>query len=141
MPIDYKKYPKEWKLISKAVIKKAENKCELCNAENYKPHWKTKSKVILTVHHIDCILKNNSKYNLIALCQRCHLRLDLEKHISKRHKIDKDYWLNEVKQLNLKNNLIQGINNNKLTHNKNTLIKHYIFNIRNNKHTSASSKL
>jgi 5-methylcytosine-specific restriction endonuclease McrA len=98
MPINYKNYPKEWKIISKAIIKKQDNKCYLCPAENYKPHWKTGSKVILTVHHIDGNKKNSSKYNLIALCQRCHLRLDLERHLSKRIKIDKKYWINKVKQ-------------------------------------------
>jgi 5-methylcytosine-specific restriction endonuclease McrA len=101
MPIDYKNYPDDWKLISKAVIKKAGNKCELCNADNYESHWKTGSKVVLTVHHIDCDKNNNSKFNLIALCQRCHLRLDLETHISKRHKVDKNYWIDKVKQLDL----------------------------------------
>jgi len=84
MPINYKDYPKNWKWLSKQVRSRNDNKCELCDAENYKPHWKTGSKVILTVHHIDCDKNNNSEKNLIALCQRCHLRLDLEKHTKKR---------------------------------------------------------
>lgn len=97
MPIDYKQYPLDWKLISKGVIEKAKGHCELCDAENYKPHWKTKSKVVLTVHHIDFDKNNNSRYNLIALCQRCHLRLDLERH-HKRFSPDKEYWIKKVKQ-------------------------------------------
>lgn len=101
MPIDYKQYPKDWKLISKAIIEHAQNKCELCGAENYKPHWKTGSKVVLTVHHIDHNKKNSSRYNLIALCQRCHLRLDLERHHSKRFKINKKYWIEKIKQQKL----------------------------------------
>jgi hypothetical protein len=101
MPIDYNDYPCDWKLISKAVIRLAKDKCELCNAENYKPHWKTKSKVILTVHHIDGDKYNCSKYNLIALCQRCHLKLDLEKHLGKRIQVDKNYWIEIVKQKEL----------------------------------------
>ena len=101
MPINYKLYPKDWNLISKAIIKKQNGICYFCPAENYKPHWKTGSKVILTTHHIDGDLKNSSRYNLIALCQRCHLRLDMEKHFSKRVKIDKNYWLNKVKQLEI----------------------------------------
>ncbi len=101
MPINKKEYYKDWDLISLAVRKKAKNLCELCGTENKKSHWKSGSKVVLTVHHIDGKKRNNSCQNLIALCQRCHLRLDLEKHHSKRFKINKHYWEEKVKQLNL----------------------------------------
>ena len=101
MPIDYKNYPKDWKLILKAVIKNQKDTCYFCPAKNYKKHWKTKSKVVLTVAHLDGNINNNSKFNLRALCQRCHLRIDLEQHFCKRLKIDKDYWIKKVKQLNL----------------------------------------
>ncbi len=84
MPINYKDYPDNWKSIISRLKQKADNKCELCDAENYNAHWKTGSKVVLTVHHING--KNNNDYNLIVLCQRCHLRLDLEKHIKNRQK-------------------------------------------------------
>lgn len=107
MPIDYNDYPFDWKKISKAVIKKAQNRCELCGTENYKNHWKTGSKVILTVHHIDSVKYNCSKYNLIALCQRCHLRLDLEKHLEKRIFINKNYWIDFVKNDNLQKELFK----------------------------------
>jgi 5-methylcytosine-specific restriction endonuclease McrA len=101
MPIDYKKYPKDWKLISRAIINEQNNSCFFCPAENYKPHWKTGSKVVLTVAHLDSNIKNNSKYNLRGLCQRCHLLLDLELHIFKRFKIDKNYWIDKITQLKL----------------------------------------
>jgi len=84
MPINYKKYPSNWKQIRKEILERAGNCCELCGAENNKPHWKTKSKVILTIHHIDYDITNNNYVNLIALCQRCHLRLDLPKHIKNK---------------------------------------------------------
>jgi len=87
MPCNYKEYHPEWKVISRSIIRdRAKNKCELCDAGNGKPHWKTKSKVVLTVHHIRESLgkKNIDSLNLIALCQRCHLRLDLHKHIENR---------------------------------------------------------
>ena len=84
MPIDYKKYHPNWKYIRKGILLRAENRCELCNAENYKPHWKTESKVVLTIHHIDFDIKNNKEYNLVALCQRCHLKLDLPVRIKRR---------------------------------------------------------
>jgi len=77
MPCDYRKYPKDWKWLRIDILARANNKCELCNAENYKPHWKTKSKVVLTIHHINFNIDDNRKYNLIALCQRCHNKLDM----------------------------------------------------------------
>jgi ribosomal protein L37AE/L43A len=37
MPIDYKKYPKNWKTeIRPNILQRAENKCEFCNVENHK---------------------------------------------------------------------------------------------------------
>jgi len=85
MPCDYKNYHPQWKIISKDIIKnRAKNRCELCNAENGKPHWKTGSKVVLTVHHLDRDVKNNKPYNLIALCQRCHNKIDLPFRIKRR---------------------------------------------------------
>jgi hypothetical protein len=76
-PIDYKKYAPDWKEISKLIIEKAGFRCELCDAAQGSPHWKTGSRVVLTTHHIDGNPKNNAHLNLIALCQRCHLKLDL----------------------------------------------------------------
>lgn len=109
MPINYKDYHPQWKQISKGIIEnRAGNKCELCGAPNgkdvvrpikgfegnYKYPWRTyqyykpaeerKTKIILTVHHIDNNKENNADLNLIALCQHCHLRLDLAKHINNR---------------------------------------------------------
>ena len=79
MPITAKRkklYPKNWKQISWEVRAQAGNMCELCDAKNGEPHPITKSKVVLTVHHLDFNPKNNERYNLMALCQRCHNRLD-----------------------------------------------------------------
>lgn len=84
MPIDYKKYPQNWEWLSKQIRIRANHQCELCAAPNGEPHWRTGSKVVLTVHHIDFDITNNKPLNLIALCQRCHLRLDICKKIEKR---------------------------------------------------------
>jgi 5-methylcytosine-specific restriction endonuclease McrA len=104
MPIDYSKYHPDWKKISEYIrFTRAKNKCEWCGAENYKPHPVTKSKVILTVAHIDQN-KNNNKYsNLAALCQRCHLNHDREHHIKMRA-INKERRENE----HYKNSLFGG---------------------------------
>ena len=86
MPIDYKKYPAFWKIIRAKIIARAEGRCELCGAENYKPHWKTGSRVVLTIAHIDQDINNNEDWNLLALCQRCHLRIDAPYKIKKQRK-------------------------------------------------------
>ncbi len=86
MPIDYKKYPKDWKEIRARILERANNCCELCPAENYKPHWKTGSKVVLTIHHINFDITDNRDVNLLALCQRCHLKLDIGQKLLKRNK-------------------------------------------------------
>ena len=43
-------YPKNWPAISKRIrFERAGNRCEWCDAENYKPHSQTGSRVVLTV--------------------------------------------------------------------------------------------
>ena len=105
MPCNYKEYPENWKWLSKQIISDAGNRCELCYAPNHELIVRKKdsgypwqlaenvgdggdypklTKVILTVHHIDSDKNNSKKQNLIALCQRCHLRLDLQKHMKNR---------------------------------------------------------
>lgn len=81
MPIDYSKYPDNWKEISQRIrFDRAQGKCEFCGAVNYQPHPETGSKVILTVAHLDHDTTNNDESNLAALCQRCHLRYDADYH-------------------------------------------------------------
>ena len=85
MPINYKDYHPKWRLISKLIrFRRAQNKCEQCNAMNYEPHPVTGSKVILTVAHMDRDKKNNRFDNLKALCQRCHLHHDIAQHVENR---------------------------------------------------------
>ena len=80
MPIDYKKYPKNWKLIRKNILIRSNNTCEFCGAKNYQPHPVTCSKVILTIAHLDHDINNNNLDNLKSLCQRCHLQYDQKQH-------------------------------------------------------------
>lgn len=99
MPIDYSEYHPKWSLISKLIrFRRADNHCEWCDAENYKPHPITGSKVILTVAHLDHNKNNNRFSNLAALCQKCHLGYDAKHHAENR-KYGRD-WKKD--QLNLK---------------------------------------
>ena len=67
------KYPSDWKAISRRIrFERADNHCEWCGAENYKPHPDTGSKVVLTVAHLDHDPANCTEDNMRALCQKCH---------------------------------------------------------------------
>lgn len=114
MPCNYSEYPDNWRWLSRQIIADAGNKCELCYAPNgalicrekhnlypwrlatgidkidFKDGRQPKiTKVVLTVHHIDSDKTNSTKQNLLACCQRCHLRLDLHKHMTNRAKKNK----------------------------------------------------
>lgn len=96
MPIDYSEYPDDWKEISEYIrFERADNKCETCDAENYKPHPETGSKVVLTVAHVnhqkEDVRYNPDEYdpedeenNLVAECQKCHLWRDRKIHARNR---------------------------------------------------------
>ena len=63
-------YPDNWKELAREVKCDALYRCIRCNhphnvAENY----------VLTVHHWDGNKSNNRWWNLMALCQRCHLKI------------------------------------------------------------------
>lgn len=71
-----KLYPPNWAQISLLTRQRAGWKCELCKSAQNKPQIVTGGNVILTVHHINGDPTDNRRINLIALCQRCHNRLD-----------------------------------------------------------------
>ena len=70
-------YPRTWHAIASRVKVVAGQKCEACETPNGPKHLGA----ILTVHHLDGDKRNPGGLpreiphpNLIALCQRCHLR-------------------------------------------------------------------
>lgn len=119
MPIDYKKYPPNWKTeLRPAVLKRANNCCEECGVENYsigyrdefeKWHDIEKSfagdmhaedakelgykviKIILTIAHLDHDETNHDVKidRLKALCQLHHLRYDSKEKNKRR--LEKKY--------------------------------------------------
>jgi len=82
-PMDRLLYHPDWERISLHVRERAGWRCELCRT---KQNMLTRSggPVVLTVHHINGDLSDNRRVNLIALCQRCHLRLNLPFKTRKR---------------------------------------------------------
>jgi len=91
MPIDKSKYPPNWAEISSRIrFERAQNRCEKCNAENYKPHPLTKKEVVLTVAHLNRDTTDNNDDNLKALCQWCHLNHDRGDNY-KRKRYGKEY--------------------------------------------------
>ena len=63
-------YPANWKEIAVRIKLAAEWHCERCQH----PH-DVASGHVLTVHHLDGDKANCADWNLAALCQRCHLKI------------------------------------------------------------------
>ena len=93
-------YPKNWKEISRAINIRAEGRCEClgeCGLHNgqdlvdlYKGRCReinktmakfARGKIMLTVAHLCHKTKCPRRLHLKAMCQRCHLRYDLDLHI------------------------------------------------------------
>lgn len=75
-------YPPDWPEIAEAVKARADWKCQECGRWHFPPNGYT-----LTVHHKDHNTLNSDPSNLVALCQRCHLRVE---GIYKRWKSETD---------------------------------------------------
>lgn len=65
-------YPDYWPLMSKQVKALAHWCCERCGVRNNED---APDGTMLTVHHLDGNKQNCEWWNLAALCQRCHLRI------------------------------------------------------------------
>jgi len=94
MPVDWSKYPDDWKEIALAVKDEAGWQCEMCGKQCRRPgepfdtHKRT-----LTVAHCnhdesDCRLEN-----LVAACAPCHLRYDAEYHAGNRWRKQNKYQM------------------------------------------------
>jgi len=69
-------YPENWKEIVARINKRAGDCCEVCGAENHKPHPVTFSRVVLTTMHLNHNPADCRDENLKAACQRCHNAYD-----------------------------------------------------------------
>lgn len=85
MPVDWKKYPHNWKEIALFVKERADWRCQFCGKQCRRPgepfdtHRRTLTAAHLNHKEMDCRLKN-----LAALCAPCHLRYDAPMKAKKR---------------------------------------------------------
>ena len=63
-------YTPDWPAVARQIKEAAGWCCEHCTQPHDPPAGYT-----LTVHHLDGDKRNNDPRNLVALCQRCHLRI------------------------------------------------------------------
>lgn len=113
MPIKYSEYPSDWKQIRQRILERENHCCKFCMVPNYaiiyrpvkkskewlpmpegseadvlvefEPHIKF-TKIVLTIAHLDHDKENHQVEDdrLAALCQRCHLLYDMDRHVANR---------------------------------------------------------
>ena len=71
------RYPQNWKEIRLRILQRANNRCEMCGAENHSEYVRKKDgkiiRHVLTIAHIhDESPENCDPSNLMALCCFCH---------------------------------------------------------------------
>lgn len=94
MPVDYSRYPADWKAIALAVKEATDWICQDCGMQCRRPgeafdtHRRT-----MSVHHLGTPHADGTPgdmhdkmdvrpENLLALCSRCHLLRDLPSHMA-----------------------------------------------------------
>lgn len=95
-PENRARYPRDWKDISRRIrFERAESRCECmghcglhsarrCVEEHGKKAIYARGIVILTVAHLNHQPEDVGELNLLAMCQRCHLRYDARHHLETR---------------------------------------------------------
>ena len=91
-PENRARYPRDWRDISDRIrFERAKGRCE-CTGECGLHHGRrccelhaqraqfARGNVVLTVAHLDHRPENCQDSNLVAMCQRCHLRYDADHH-------------------------------------------------------------
>lgn len=80
-------YPSNWPEISTQIKRAASWRCIRCHAAHDPDTGYT-----LTVHHLDMNPSNNRWWNLLALCQRCHLHIQGKLHLDQPYMFDHSDW-------------------------------------------------
>ena len=97
-PSERARYPANWRAISLRIRERAGQRCECegecglhgptadgafprrCIERNGEPAIYAKGKIVLTVAHLNHQPEDCRDENLKAMCQRCHLRYDIDHH-------------------------------------------------------------
>ena len=96
-PDNKHRYPPDWKEISLRIRERAKWRCE-CNGICGKNHWDNRclrpdkrivkrdyeSGCVLTVAHLNHDPSDCRDENLLALCEGCHNRYDMEHRVQER---------------------------------------------------------
>ena len=80
-------YPENWKEIADQVKDEAGWCCIRCGHEHDPP-----AGYCLTVHHLDMNPSNCEWWNLVALCQRCHLQVQAKVVMSRIWMFEHSGW-------------------------------------------------
>jgi hypothetical protein len=80
-------YPANWNEIALRVKEEAGWKCVRCGEPHDYP-----SGHVLTVHHLDLDPQNCEWWNLVALCQRCHLHIQSKVVMQRLYLFDHSNW-------------------------------------------------
>jgi hypothetical protein len=83
-------YPDNWAEIALSIKEAAGWQCEHCEHSH-----DITSGHCLTVHHLDGIKSNCDRSNLVALCQRCHLRIQAKWHPKQMFLFPPPTWASE----------------------------------------------
>lgn len=80
MPVDWSKYPDDWKSIAGGIKEATDWKCQPCGKQCYRPGEKVEdTRKVLTVAHINHTEMDCRPENLVAACSVCHLQYDAER--------------------------------------------------------------
>ena len=80
-------YPPDWPEIADRVRAEAGGKCIRCGHDH-----DPKAGYALTVHHFDGNKSNCEWWNLMALCQRCHLKIQGRVNPEVSYFLEHDEW-------------------------------------------------
>jgi hypothetical protein len=91
MPMDIRRYPRNWRKVSFTLRKAARWQCEWCGLPQGAPLPRSGYRCILTVAHLGAPYPDGRpgdkhdkhdlrRENLAVLCQRCHLNYDRRDH-------------------------------------------------------------
>jgi hypothetical protein len=80
-------YPSNWKEIAHQVKESAGWKCVRCGHDH-----DVETGHVLTVHHLDLDPQNCEWWNIVPLCQRCHLHIQAVVRMEQHYMFEHSAW-------------------------------------------------